>query len=442
MALPGDPIGSDEDCLTLNVWTPATDDRRRPVMVWIHGGGFTTGSGSFHLYRGTELATNGDVVVVTLNYRLGALGFLAHPELADDATPDWRGNWGLMDQVAALRWVRDNIAGFGGDPANVTIFGESAGAMSVVALLGAPAARGLFHRAAIQSGPPHTHSPERATQTGEDLIKELAIGEPTRALLESVPAPELVAASQLLQGRPPPPGELPLPFLPVVGGEFLPREPLDAVARGELAGIPLLVGTTRDELTLFALGDPRVSSIDDAGVVRWMSRTSVGLDAARAVETYRSARAARGESTSPRDMWVAMGTDLVFRWPTIQLASAQGRHQPDVFVYLFTWETPFFGGQLGACHALEIPFVFGNVHRPQIAAFIGGGPEAEALAGSMQAAWLAFARRGDPSHRGMGTWDRWDAERRPTMMFGPTVSLVERPRDEELAVWSELQPLS
>jgi para-nitrobenzyl esterase len=408
-------------------------------MVWIHGGGFTTGTGASLLYRGGALARHGDVVVVTLNYRLGALGFLAHPDLARGALTGVVGNWGLLDQVAALRWVRDHIASFGGDPGNVTIFGESAGAMSISALLGAPSARGLFHRAVIESGPPYTHSLARATHAADDLAGLLGVGEPTRKALQDVPPADLVAAAAELQNRSPRPGELPLPFLPVVDGHFLPKEPQAAVAAGQVASVPLLIGTTRDELTFFALGDRRLAGMDDDGLLHWMQRAAPAVPPGRIVDAYRSARQARGEPTTPMSLWVAAGSDLVFRWPSLQLAAAQRAHQPATYVYLFTWESPAFGGLLGSCHALEIPFVFGSVRRPAIAAFAGGGPEAEALSDRMQQAWLAFARGGDPSHEGIGLWPDWDPDRRATMVFGPDGGLVDAPRNDELAAWGPLE---
>ena len=211
-------------------------------MVFIHGGGFTSGSGSVFLYRGGELVRNGDVVVVTINYRLGALGFLGHRDLGD---PDGLvGNWGIQDQLAALRWVRDNIAAFGGDPGAVTIFGESAGGFSVATLLGLPAARGLFRRAIVQSGGAHVHALPDAERSGERLASMLGIVSCTRESLEHVPATELVAATEELGKRSPDPGMLPLPFLPVVDGVLLPEHPLAAVANGAAAGVDLVIGTT------------------------------------------------------------------------------------------------------------------------------------------------------------------------------------------------------
>jgi para-nitrobenzyl esterase len=441
--VPGDPTEQSEDCLSINVWTPAPDTARRPVMVWIHGGGFASGTGASILYRGDDLVRNGDVVVVTFNYRLGALGFLAHPVLAaPSAEGEMFGNWGLLDQVAALRWVRDHIADFGGDPTNVTVFGESAGSMSISALLSSPPARGLFRRAVLQSGPPYTHSPARAASAAGDLVEELGLRQLDRELLASVPASDLVEATARLQAALPRPGEVPIPFLPVIDGAVLPQRPEEALAAGGAAGVDVLIGTNRDELAFFILGDPRLHDLDDAGLATWFQRAAPHVPANRIIDTYREARGKRGEATTPRDLLVAAGTDWVFRWPSLSLAASQARHGAEVFVYLFTWETPLFGGRLGACHALELPFVFGSVRRPAIAAFTGGGPAAEELSSHMQAAWLSFARHGDPAHEGIGSWPAWDPTDRATMIFGTDSGVALRPRNEELAVWEQAAPLA
>ena len=391
LVLTGDASDQREDCLSLNVWTPALDAGRRPVMVWIHGGGFTGGSGGGLLYHGDTLAERGDVVVVTINYRLGALGFLAHPSLDPPSGPRLAGNWGLLDQIAALEWVRDHIDGFGGDPHNVTLFGESAGGMSVSALLAAPLARGLFHKAIIESGPPFAHSLDHARHIGEELANILDVPRPTREDWESVPAGELVAAVQVLESRPVPPGRLPLPFLPVVDGGLLDAQPYETVLAGAGASVPLMIGTNRDELTLFALNDPRLGDLDETRLEEWASLAVPGAAALEAIEIYRQVRGARHEPVAPRDLWIAMGTDLVFRWPSLRLASAHQVRHPGTFVYLFTWETPVLGGILGAAHALEIPFVFGRLDEPLVTALSGGGPEAERLSTQMLAAWTAFA---------------------------------------------------
>jgi para-nitrobenzyl esterase len=442
---PSDPAAAEpqsEDCLTLNVWTPELPDEgsraARPVMVWIHGGGFTTGSGSVFLYRGGPLCRNGDVVVVTINYRLGALGFLGHRGLGD---PDGLvGNWGLHDQVAALRWVRDHIAQFGGDPHNVTVFGESAGGFSVAALLGVPAAAGLFHRAVVQSGGAHVHTVAESERAADRLAVALGVGECSRQSLESIPAAELINATEVIATHRPDPGVLPLPFLPVVDGAFLPTHPLTAVVEGSAAGVDLLIGSNRDEMTLFGLGNPALMALDEAGVHRWVANAAPDMPTDDLMEAYRDARSARSEPVEARDLWVAVGSDGVFRWPSCQLAAAQGRYAP-TYLYLFDWESPAFGGVLGSCHALELPFVFGVVNVPAVQLFCGSGPEVDELSTQMQQAWVAFARSGNPSHELLGQWPVWDTTGRATMVFGRQTGVVDAPRDDELSVWEQYRPL-
>lgn len=438
MSLPGDPVVQDEDCLHLSLWTPDLDGARRPVMVWIHGGGFTGGTAGSVLYDGTWLAARGDVVVVTVNYRLGALGFLAHPALAG---PDggWA-NWGLLDQVAALRWI-DHVGAFGGDPGCVTVFGESAGGMSVCALLAMEASQGLVHRAAVQSGPAYTFDGARAADAAAELAAVLGLAEVRRDILETVPARDLVNAVATMQARTPRPGELPLPLLPTVDGVTMRARPLDAVAAGAAAGVPLLIGTNRDELAYFTLWDPSAASMGEEKLLLRLARSAPDVDPLRVADRYRRSRTARDESVVPRDLWVAAGSDLVFRWPSLRLAAAHHHHEPRTFAYLFTWETPVLDGALGSCHALEVPFVFGSVRNPVVAAFSGGGSEADALSEAMAEAWLAFARDGDPSTPDR-SWPRWEPDDRLTMVWGRAPAVERGPRDEELAAWEEVFPLA
>jgi para-nitrobenzyl esterase len=444
MALPGEPTEQDENCLTLNVWTPGLDGGRRPVMVWLHGGGFTSGTGYGLLYFGDHLARGGDVVVVTLNYRLGALGFLAHPSLADPETGRV-GNAGLTDQVLALSWVRDNIEAFGGDPSQVTVFGESAGAMSVSALMTSPAARGLFRRAIVQSGPPYTHSLERAEEGVEDLARRLGMSGVSRSAFEAVPADELVRVQRHMQAEDPRPGELPLPFLPTVEGIVLPEEPRRAVESGQARDFELVIGSNRDEMAFFGLSNPHFFQFDEPGLLGWLRRAAPQVDAEAAVSLYRETRAARGEPHSPWHLWVALGTDLVFRWPSVRFANAQRPHREDTFTYLFTWPTPAFGGVLGACHAVEIPFVFGCYAHEAVERFVGGLlPGADTLSRAMHGAWLSYARSGGPGIVAGSAWSRWDPATRPTMVFGDERAVesagqvVPDPFGEELRIWSEL----
>ncbi len=440
-ALPGDPVEQSEDCLHLSVWTPSPDASKRPVLVWVHGGGFSSGTAGSALYRGWRLAAGGDVVVVAVNYRLGALGQLAHRALGDTSHGGRvAGNWALLDQIAALRWVRDHVASFGGDPSNVTLLGESAGAMCVSALLAAPGARGLFRAAVVQSGPPYTHTAERAEDAAVAFVHELGLSDVTRDVLEDVPAEDLVAALASLSRRPSRPGELPQPLIPVVDGTTLPAPPLEAIAAGSAAGVATIVGTNRDEMTFFALHDP-AQAVDEEWLRRHVARSAPQVPAGRVIDHYRAVLARRGEPSGPRELWTAAGSDSVFRWPSLRLAAALRAHDPRTYVYLFTWESPAFGGVLGATHALEIPFVFGTHDDPLIARFVGAGAGADRLSAAMRASWVSFARTGDPSNSLVGPWPAWDRDRRVTMVFGPTVSLEDAPRNDELAVWEVASPL-
>ena len=293
----------------------------------------------------------------------------------------------------------------------------------------------------MQSGGVHVHSVEEGERSAERLASVLGIATCDRASLEPIPAAELVAATEELGRRRPDPGMIPLPFLPVVDGVFLPGDPLRAVADGAAAGIDLLIGTNRDELTLFGLGNPALMALDTEGAQRWVANAVPDMPADEVIDGYRAARSVRGEAVEAKDIWVAVGTDVVFRWPSLQLAAAHVARGSRAFVYLFEWESPAFGGMLGSCHALELPFVFGAVHLPVVQMFSGGGPEVAALSDMMQKAWLAFAGAGRPSHDGLGEWHPWDPARRATMVFGAKTALVDAPRDEELAVLERYRPL-
>jgi para-nitrobenzyl esterase len=413
-------IDTSEDCLSLNIWTPSTADARRPVMVWIHGGAFIFGSGSTPWYDGTRFALDGDAVVVSINYRLGALGFshldeLGGPEFAGS------GNLGILDQIAALEWVRDNIAGFGGNPADVTIFGESAGAFSVGMLLGTPVADGLFQRAILQSGAASVAAePTAATAVAERLMAAAevsSVGELVALPLESL----LTAQDQLLTGE----GSLGLPFRPVIDGTVFPASPLDSIASGATGNVPILIGTNLDETTLFLVLDPSLGDLDEAGLVE-RGRVMLGDDALAVVEHYRRNR----PDAALRDLLVAITTDAIFRVPAIRLAEAQVAQGRAVYSYLFTWATPAFGGALRSSHALEIPFVFDNLDQPGVAFLTGDGEERAGLATAMHEAWIRFARTGNAG------WPAYDLDRRATQVFdGIDQPVVDDPAGDERAVW-------
>jgi para-nitrobenzyl esterase len=441
LALPASETS--EDCLTLNVWTPGADPgRRRPVLVWIHGGAFVFGSGSQAPYDGAGLAALGDVVVVTLNYRLGALGFLALPALSEEEGGVC-GNFGLLDQIAALGWVREHASAFGGDPEQVTLFGESAGGMSVGTLLGTPAARGLFRAAIAQSGAAHNVStPEQGERVAHALMKELGLSLTDLESLRGVPVSAILAAQQRVVGDLLGTGGG-LPFQPVVDGRVLPRQPLEAIAEGAASGVALIVGTNRDEWKLFSLADPKLKALDEARLVRRLERALPGRDAQgcsyaeRALEVYRRARSA-GEEVSPLALWNAIEGDRVFRIPAVRLADAQSAHAADVYSYLFTWESPVLGGALGACHGLDVPFVFGTAMLPALRPFVGEGPEVAELCARIQGAWIAFAQSGSPCHAALPDWPRYDPALRPTLLLGRECCLAKAPGDEELEFWEGL----
>jgi para-nitrobenzyl esterase len=416
---------SGEDCLSLNVWAPAAA-QGRPVMVWIPGGSFGYhATGASPWYDGRRFARDG-VVCVSINYRVAADGFLYLGEGEGEA------NLGLLDQVAALAWVRDNIAAFGGDPDNVTIFGESAGAMSVGALLGMPRAEGLFRRAIAQSGAAHhVMSVESARKVGERLATRLGVG-PTRAAIAAVPVDRLLRAQVELEAElamhPDPAawGEevalATMPWQPVVDGDVLPAPPLERVAAGASAGVDLIVGTNLDESRLFLVPGGIIDRITTEALVGAIAAYGLPVDATLA--HYRAALPAG----SPGDLLAAIQTDWSFRIPAIRLADAHGSGPAATFMYEFAWPSPQLGGRLGSCHALEIPFVFDTLgHATE--ALLGPRPP-QHLADVMHAAWVAFATHGDPG------WPEHDLARRATMRFDVVSTVVDDPRAPERALWA------
>lgn len=394
---PDEPASS-EDCLFLNVWTPAADDRRRPVMVWLHGGGFANGSGGAAMYDGGNLARRGDVVTVTVNHRLNVFGYL---HLAQAFGPDYAqsGAAGMLDLVLALEWVRDNIAAFGGDPGNVTIFGESGGGWKVALLMAMPGAHGLFHKAAIQSGPGLSARPaDDAARTASDLLAALSVSTPDA--LAAVPTETLSRASLALAG-----GDMFRLYTPVLDGVAIPRHPFEPDAPSQSADIPVLIGTNKDETTLFLLGHPRFGAFTDEDVLK-SARDAAGPRA----EELIAALKLEYPDYSPTHL-AAMCQTVGGMWiDSVRLAerkAAQGA--APVFMYLLTWETPVAKGRLRSPHAVEIPLVFDNVERARN--FVGRTDAPQILADQMSEAWLRFARTGDAG------WPAYDATDRTTRLF-------------------------
>ncbi|MBB4685572.1 carboxylesterase/lipase family protein [Amycolatopsis jiangsuensis] len=411
-------VVSGDDYLNLNVWT-ADLGGRSPVMVFVHGGSFTSGSGSISGYDGTRFARDG-VVLVTINYRLGADGFLWF----GDGIP----NLGLLDQIAALTWVRDNISGFGGDPGNVTVFGESAGAMSVCSLLTMPTAEGLFHRAIAESGAGHsTISPATARLVGNRLAALLGV-EPTREAIAEVAVPRLIAAqTQLAQEITAKPktrlwGDVArnlMPFEPIVDGELLPGPPIERIAAGVGAQVEVLIGTNSEEARLFLIPTGAVDKI--TGLVVQAAAVRYGLPPLRGAARYRANR----PGATPGDLLSAIATDWYYWIPALRLAEAH----PGTHVYEFAWRSPAFGDKLGACHALELPFVFDNLDDRAFSPFIGENPPQQ-VADAMHKAWIDFATSGDPG------WPAYTAEHRVAMRFDTASAITVDDRADERALWS------
>ena len=420
-----------ENCLVLNVWTPALDGRKRPVMFWCHGGAFIAGSGSSGWYDGSNLARKGDVVVVTINHRLGIPGFLYLGDLAGEAYAA-SGNVGMLDIVEALKWVRDNIAAFGGDAGNVTIFGESGGGAKVSVLMAMQAAHGLFHKAVIQSGPAVTVMDRGdATETAKLVLEQLGLDAKQIDKLQSVAAEDLIKAQTAVLARV---GfglgalanRRRLGFNPVVDGHALPHHPFEPVAPKISANIPLMIGTNKDEILLFA---PQLADLDEPTMQTRM-KAFLGDGSERILEAYRRAR----PNASAAEIAVAITSDRFMRIESITLAERQAaQHAAPVFMYLFTWETPVLGGKLKSPHALEIPFVFDNVATDRLS---GDTPTKFALAEKMSDAWLAFARSGDPNHGGIPKWPGYSIEQRATMIFDNECTVAHDPYGAERLAWS------
>jgi para-nitrobenzyl esterase len=421
-----------EDCLNLNIWTPELGSARLPVMLWITGGMFEVGAAGW--YDGSHFARDG-VVCVSINYRVGAEGFL----LLSDAIA----NRGLLDQIAAMEWVRDNIAAFGGDPDNVTICGESAGAMSIGVLLAVPRARGLFHRAIAQSGAAHHVLPKPvAMRISAYLAGKLGVA-PNHEAMAGISKDRMLAAQIELKtdlmAQPDPERwgmevvASVLPFQPVVDGDVIPSAPLGRIKAGTAARVDVLIGTNVDDWRLFLAASGAIGQITKdvlTGEVAkhgYLSAAAYGLPVERALTAYRSAYPA----ATPGGLLAALQTDWWCRIPAIRLADAHVTSAARTYMYEFGWRSPVGNGLFGACHALEIPFVFDTLDAgpsQMLGNLLGDNPP-QALANTMHAAWVSFISRGDPG------WSQYELARRATMRFDTVSRVVDDPRSTERVLW-------
>ncbi len=423
-----------EDCLVLNIWTPAINDgRKRPVMFWCHGGGFVNGSGSSPGNDGTNLARRGDVVVVTINHRLNVLGFTY---LGDVAGADFAqsGDVGMLDIVAALEWVRDNIEQFGGDPRQVMIFGQSGGGRKVGTLLAMPSAKGLFVRAIIESGPTiKLVERDQAARVAALLLDQLGLKKADVRELQKLPVERIMGAYfavvRSMQGA----DQMTMGFSPTVDGKAVPQHPFHPAASAISANVPLMLGSTRTELTLQYANDDAAFSLDEAGMRKRVEDMLRG-QSDRVIDVYRKAN----PSATPSDLFFLIASDYRYGAPIMKIAERRAAlGAGPVYLYYFTWETPVRGGKLKSPHTIEIPFAFDNVKIS--AGLTGGGADAMALADKVSDAWIAFARTGDPNTSKLPHWPAFNAAERPTMVINNESKVVKDPlREQRLAMFNAM----
>jgi para-nitrobenzyl esterase len=425
-----------EDCLTLHVWTPAVDSAKRPVMVWLHGGAFSYGSANSDRTRGSRLAQRGDVVVVVVNHRLNIFG---HLDLSAIASPEFAqsGNAGVLDMVAALRWVRDNATAFGGDPGNVTIFGESGGGGKVSTLLAMPSAQGLFHKAIIQSGAAvRLRTRERAAALTDCVLRAVGLTARQVGDLQALPMSRLLAAVEpAIKALGPSPTPLfdRYPFGPVIDGDLLPTHPFDPAAPACSTDIPLLIGDMKDETASFLAPDDRVwnRTLTEAEMRDHLARLA-GAHLDRVVETYRRLY----PGASPADRLIATTTDCNFRIRSLALAQRRAATaRASVWMYSFEWETPVLGGRMKAPHAMDVPFTFDTIDLTNATDM---SDAARGLASTMSALWMAFARSGVPALPDVPAWPAYSVPERATLMLDVPCRVANDPRGEQRQLWQEI----
>jgi para-nitrobenzyl esterase len=399
---PDPPLPTSEDCLFLNVWTPAADDKKRPVMVWFHGGGFTTGSGSSYAYDGVRLAKRGDVVVVTVNHRLNVFGHLNLSKYGEEFADS--GAAGSLDMVHALKWVRDNIPAFGGDPGKVLVFGQSGGGAKICTLLGMDSAKGLFHRAVVQSGPRIKHADvEASAKAADEFVKKLGLTKATIAEIKTKPVADLLKAFE----------EVPAAGSgPVMDGRSLNRHPFDPKAPDVSADVPVLIGFCRTEGT--SLEGGRDATLFDITWETLPAKLKTALPKADAAKVIAAYKKSKPDIEAP-ELYFEAASDARFFAGSVTVADRKSATPGKVFFYEVDWTTPVMGGKRYVPHALEIGMVFDNVAKSE--SMSGTGPEAQVIADMMSESWLAFLKTGDPNNAKVPTWPAYTAAERSMMVF-------------------------
>ncbi len=428
------PPQSEEECLNLNIWTPECDDIKRPVMFWIHGGSHIYGSG--RLLNGRTISREGNIVLVSINYRLGPLGYLYFPDAPT--------NIGQLDQIMALEWVRDNIEKFGGDPDNVTIFGESAGATSVCALLAMPNAKGLFQRAISQSSGvrPLGFSLPARKYTTKMVLKELNLTTNDLQIFRNLPTEKIINAMAKAQQK----GIVnrkQLDFRPYIHEESLPQHPIKAIQKGYAKEIELIVGTNLEEWKFWRAFEPKFEEYEETRIIKRISNSlELNSEDEKKVDDVINIYKKSRKDLDIYDIHDAYMSDLIFRAPSIKFAEAQSKHQKNTYMYLFKWKTPFEGGRYGAMHAMEIAFVFGAFWEDDLWTFPKKTDETEKLSNKMMSYWVNFARDGNPNSRDAFEWPSYDAESRKTVIFDKEIEIVEDPLKPEREMWYNMNQWS
>lgn len=429
------PPQSEEECLNLNIWTPGCDDKKRPVMFWIHGGSHIFGSG--RLLNGRVLPGKGDIVLISINYRLGPLGYLYIP-----GAPS---NIGQLDQIEALRWVRDNVEFFGGNPDDVTIFGESAGATSICALMAMPKAKGLFHRAISESSvtQPHGFDISARKATEEAIFKELNLKTDDLEGYRKLPVEEIIQAlikateKSFLNRKP-------LNFKPWIDGEDLPQHPTKAIEEGYAKDIELLIGTNLEEWRFWRAFEPNFEDLPSAQIEKRIINllTAIGEEESKLpsiIDTYKKSREEINLPINIHETYEAFMTDSIFRISSIKFAEAQRKNQKNTYMYLFNWKTPFDNGRYGAMHAIEIAFVFGAFWEDYLFTFVKRTPETETLSEKVMEAWISFVKTGNPNHAKIPNWPSYDEKKRSTMVFDNNIEVWDDPLSKEREMWNKMK---
>jgi para-nitrobenzyl esterase len=424
------PKQDEAHSLVLNIWAPEITDKKQPVMVWIHGGAFTSGSGS--RTNVINLAKRGKIVLITINYRLGPLANLVLPNIP--------ANLDMLDQITALKWIKNNIEDFGGDPENVTIFGESAGGQSVCVLMAIPEAKGLFHRVIAQSGRalPQAYKLSDRKRVTEWIFEELNLKTEDIETFRTLPVEEIINASMKAQLTARSNGIYNV-FGPTIDGKTLPEHPLKAIMKGVAKDIELIIGSNLEEWKLFNLLNPNFKEINAEKLPNVMKRAlqNAGEDENKGdffINTYIESRKESKLAANPQDIIDAFITDYIFRIPAIKFAEAQSNYQENTYMYLFSWQS-----KLGSIHGLDIPFVFNTLSNQRGWFNIKKSEETETLSKNMMDAWTAFARKRNPSHENIPKWPQYETKKRATIVFDKSIRVWEDPLKKEREMWYKMK---